>query len=223
MKLGLILTAAGLGARFGTPVPKVLERIHGRTVLEHSLLAFRPFEDIVTCVVTCPELFVSDYKTLLKEHSFPFSIKCIVGATTRAESVQKAFEELDPVDRVLIHDAARPCVSSTLIERVIDSLMVHDVVIPGLPVTDTIKRMDSNYVKETVDRSDLISVQTPQGFSCETLRSLYSTTSLSNITDESMLAEYSRIPIYSVPGERRNIKLTYPDDLDLVSFYCTAE
>jgi len=219
MTIGLILTAAGSGSRFLSDKPKLLETIQGLTILEHSLLAFKTIKSISSCVVTCPKEYLDEYDSLLKKHSFPFPVTCIFGDSTRGGSVKKAFETLEKTDVVLIHDAARPCVTTSLIERVIESLNINKVVIPGLPVTDTIKRLEHNVVTETVDRSRLVSVQTPQGFHRDTLDTLYFNAAVLEITDESILAENEGVSVLIVDGEKRNIKLTYPEDLELISFY----
>ena len=104
--------------------------------------------------------------------------------------MHNAFQQLDACKFVLIHDAARPNISQELINTIISELNTHKVVIPGIPVTDTIKKVSSKNIIETVDRNELVAVQTPQGFHYSDLQAAYkSIHDLSMITDEAGLME----------------------------------
>jgi len=213
--VGLVITAAGSGLRYSKTTPKLLEVVYGKTILEHSVLAFRTVSQISECIVTCPESYSDHYASLLLKHqaSLPFTLKCIEGGSTRMSSVKKAFFSLSKTKSVLIHDAARPNPGIELIQSVLSALISSEAVIPGLAVTDTIKKVKDEMVLETVDRRTLVAAQTPQGFSTSVLRSLYQLDVDVEITDESMLAEYGNVPIVVVPGNEDNIKLTHQKQL----------
>ena len=128
--------------------------------------------------------------------------------------MHNAFQQLDACKFVLIHDAARPNISQELINTIISELNTHKVVIPGIPVTDTIKKVSSKNIIETVDRNELVAVQTPQGFHYSDLQAAYkSIHDLSMITDEAGLMEQHGIFGRITEGEKENIKVTHPIDL----------
>eukprot|EP01037_Dinobryon_pediforme_P011184 gene11183-11265_t len=138
------------------------------------------------------------------------------GGATRQESVFKGLQALkiyEP-DLVLIHDAARPYISTTLIDRVIKALNHAKTCIPVISVTDTIKRIENNVVKETIERSTLRRVQTPQGFDFLTIFSLHQQFSdTPTFTDDALLCEFGGIPVHCIEGEEENIKITTTKDL----------
>jgi 2-C-methyl-D-erythritol 4-phosphate cytidylyltransferase len=114
-----------------------------------------------------------------------------------------------------VHDAARPLASNELFKRVIDAIATGaDGAVPAVPVVDTLKRVEDERVVATVDRDDLVAVQTPQAFRAALLRSAHE--SNSDATDDAALVELAGGTVVIVPGERTNLKLTVPDDLDLV-------
>ena len=136
------------------------------------------------------------------------------GGNTRAESVYLGFSQIPQASYVLIHDAARPNISQQLITDVIKGLANSPVIIPGINVTDTIKRVKNNTVVETIDRNELKAVQTPQGFHYEALQCAYKKISdRSKFTDEASLMEALIIDIKIVDGYWENLKITHPIDL----------
>lgn len=156
---------------------------------------------------------------------FPFVQSVAAGGETRSESVWRGLEVLPPhVDIVLVHDAARPLVSAPLIDRVIAAVEVTGAAVPGLPMPDTVKRVDSaGRVAATIPRTEtrgtqelvgLTAVQTPQGARVSLLRKAYAMAPASaEITDEASLLEAAGAPVQVVPGDPRNIKVTLEEDL----------
>lgn len=142
----------------------------------------------------------------------------IPGGERRRDSVEAGLAALPPgVDRVLVHDAARPLATSTLAAAVAARLDEGDVggVVPGVPVRDTVKQVDSSgLVVATVPRHELVAVQTPQGFIVAELVAAAKADN-SDVTDEAALLERAGVPVAVVPGEPGNIKITYPRDLML--------
>ncbi len=139
----------------------------------------------------------------------------IPGGSRRRDSVLSGIRALPAdADVVLIHDAARPLASPELAAAVKGRIERGDVdaVVPGLAVRDTIKRVAGEAVKATVDRSDLISAQTPQGFRISALRAAHAADP-SDATDDAALIERAGGTVVVIPGEPTNLKITYPDDL----------
>jgi 2-C-methyl-D-erythritol 4-phosphate cytidylyltransferase len=141
----------------------------------------------------------------------------VTGGDSRAASVQAALAEV-PREAlvVLVHDAARPLVGDDVIERVLASLGEgYDGAVPGLPVPDTLKRVDRGVVAETVERTDVVAVQTPQAFTAAALRTAFAG-ELGAATDCASLVEQTGGRVRVVDGDPRLLKVTTPDDLELV-------
>lgn len=141
----------------------------------------------------------------------------VPGGDRRRDSVASGLAAItDHTGFVLIHDAARPLITADLVRSVIDRLLIGDVagVVPAVPVRDTLKRISGDIVLETVDRSDLVAVQTPQGFDLETLRSAHAQVA-ADATDDASMVEAIGGTIAIVDGDHANLKVTYPEDLVL--------
>ncbi|GMQ86687.1 MAG: 2-C-methyl-D-erythritol 4-phosphate cytidylyltransferase [Acidimicrobiia bacterium] len=141
----------------------------------------------------------------------------VAGGERRIDSVSLGLEHVPPsVEFVLVHDAARPLTAPQLVGRVIDRLRVGDVagVVPVVPVADTLKHVAGDEVVETVDRSSLVAVQTPQGFRTDVLRKAHASVR-PDATDDAMLVEAIGGRVVTVAGDPGNLKVTYPEDLEL--------
>ncbi len=203
MKIALVITAAGESTRFGRP--KLFEDVAGRPLIYHTLKKFEHLA-LSQIVVTCRP---GDEERL--KNSITIRCKIVPGGKSRFESVRNAFEALEPADIVMIHDAARPNVSSELLDRLLEAAKFHSAVIPVIPVVDTIKWVENGQVKQTLPRDKLFCAQTPQLFHVDVLRRAY--VNPAEVTDEAALMERIGVPVHVVEGDRRNIKVTVPDDL----------
>ncbi len=212
-----VIAAAGSGQRMGGGMPrsKVLETIAGKTVIVRAIEPF--IERGIRCVVLVRESECADFESVLSKFS---GVSVQLGGRTRGESVWRGISYLRSAcalngdDTVLIHDGARCLISSALIDRVVEAAQRCGAAVPGLPVTDTLKELGSDdRVGATVDRSQLCAVQTPQGFRADLLIRAYSEGDFT-ATDDAGLVE--RIaPVSIVEGDRMNIKITYPEDIEL--------
>jgi 2-C-methyl-D-erythritol 4-phosphate cytidylyltransferase len=139
--------------------------------------------------------------------------RVIAGGPTRAASVRRGLVAVpESADVVVVHDAARPLASRELFRAVVDAVVAGaDGAIPGVAVVDTVKRVRAGCVVETLDRSDLVAVQTPQAFRAEVLRRAHDGDP--EATDDAGLLEALGSRVVVVPGEYHNLKLTSPDDL----------
>ncbi len=217
--INLIIPAAGTGNRFGGSLPKQFSLIDNKTILEHTLNAFRDC-NIAQCVVCIDKKFKGTVETICKR--IPYSIKVVEGGTSRAESVKKGLENCLDVPFTLIHDAARPCVGKDLIFRVISELRQSKAVIPYISITDTVKEIKGNSIVQTIDRSSLAAVQTPQGFHTAMLKKAYKGQDISHFTDEASLLEALGEPIVGIKGEASNIKVTVSSDKYLANYWITG-
>ena len=219
----VIIPAGGRGSRYSKTTNKLNETIHKQSVLEHSLDPFLKTDQITGIIIAYPKDQLKHYEPIQKTHQK--KVQLTIGGNTRAESVFNGFTALPSnCTQVLIHDAARPNPSLALIQAVISALQDHPVVIPGLPLTDTIKMVSNNHIQKTISRDSLVAVQTPQGFNANTLKKAYqNTTNIESFTDESALLEANGVYGVIVPGEKRNIKITHQHDLELMTHYLSNE
>ncbi len=199
----MIVVAAGQGRRFGQP--KQFAVLGGRPVIEWSLDASRSVARGVVAVV--PESFLGSPGIGMGAD------RTIAGGPTRASSVRRGLAAVpDNADVIVVHDAARPLASRELFRAVVEAVVAGaDGAVPGLAVADTVKRVHGGRVVETLDRNELVAVQTPQAFRAEALRRAH--TRAPEATDDASLLEALGLNVVVVPGEYHNLKLTSPDDL----------
>ena len=210
----MVLVAAGEGRRLGSDRPKAFVALGGRPLLAESLERLDRSDWIDSIVIVAPAGW-EEPTILLAEELVASKVGAVVtGGATRAESVRAGLEEV-AVDAIaiIVHDAARPLVDDSVLERVLAPLAEGWAgVVPGLPVADTVKRVAEDVVTGTIDRADLVTVQTPQAFPAETLRAAYSG-DLEGATDCASLVERAGGRIRIVEGDPRLLKVTTPDDL----------
>jgi 2-C-methyl-D-erythritol 4-phosphate cytidylyltransferase/2-C-methyl-D-erythritol 2,4-cyclodiphosphate synthase len=211
--VGAIIVAAGRGDRMGSPVPKQLLDLGGRTMLQRSVATFDRHPAVSQIVVVLPSELVERGGDLVGPTSRPCVV--VAGGPRRQDSVVQGVGVLRAdVDVVLVHDAARPFADSSLIDRVVDAVGRVGAAIPAIGVRDTVKRSASAGLLETIPRNELWLAQTPQGFRRDLLeRAMGAARGEAIVTDESMLMERMGQPVAIVPGDERNIKVTTPDDL----------
>ncbi len=185
-------------------------------LLAESLRRLDESQWIDQVVVVAPPGWVEPAILLAEELGCSKCAACIEGGATRSESVRLGLAEVGPdATAVLVHDAARPLVSEFVIQRVLTALGEGwDGAVPALPIPDTIKRVERERVVETVERGDLVAVQTPQAFVADVLRRAVAG---GDATDCSSLVERAGGRIRWVQGDTRLLKVTTPSDLELVS------
>lgn len=222
MSVGAVLVAAGKGERLGVDRPKAFANLGGRPLLAESLERLEASEWVEHMVIVAPRGWEEPAVLLAEELTAGKVVACVPGGRTRAESVRAGVREVpDGASVILVHDAARPIVPPDLIERLLDALGEGwDGAVPALALTDTVKRARDDAVVETVDRSDLYAVQTPQAFIAGVLRRALDGP-LEQATDCSGLVEAVGGRIRVVEGDTRLIKVTTPIDLALVEALLT--
>ncbi len=212
---GLIIPAAGKGLRFGKKA-KVLTMIQGLPLIIHTCRRFELFQEFKACVIATDPESRDEVAQALKLAKIQLPYIVIEGGASRYESVRKAVDQLRNIDKVCIHDAARPNCPLHLIQSLIAASKNHAAVIPGVPVVNTIKRVHNGIVVETPTRAELVAVQTPQIFDYTLLKKAYQHPDLREITDESMLIEALGEPVHVIPGAPENIKVTHPNDIPFI-------
>ena len=213
-----IVPAAGRGTRLGPGPPKALRDLAGVPMLVYAARALAAARLVDRVVVAAPPDEVAAVSTLLASAVLA-DVLVVAGGATRRESVARALAALGPdVDVVLVHDAARPLAPPDLADRVAAAVQAGaDAVVPGLPVTDTVKRVGvDGVVVQTLDRAALRAVQTPQGFARRVLAQAHAEgAGVDTATDDAELVERLGWPVRVVTGSEEAFKVTRPLDLVL--------
>lgn len=225
MFVSAIIAAGGRGQRYGASVPKQLLIVGGVPVLQRSVELLLSHPDVDEVVVALPAELVAEPPPYLRASAKPLRI--VAGGARRQDSVRQAFAAVsDQADLIVIHDAARPFASASLIARTIVAASESGAAVAALPARDTVKRskgVGPFFVRETVPRDTVYLAQTPQVF---TRRVLHDALSLAehgeDATDEATLAERAGHPVRLVDGEQTNIKITTPEDLPVMDAIARA-
>lgn len=215
--LGIVVVAAGSGARLGGAEPKAFVALRGVPILERALRGVFDSVEPAQVVVVAPESHLKAARTISARVAGAASdaVTVVAGGATRQDSVAAGLAALSTeIDTVLVHDAARALTPPALIDRVARAVRTTGGgVIPALPVTDTIKRVGPDAaVLGTVDRSDLVHVQTPQGFPRADLDAAYASATQEHTDDAALFAAHGG-PVTVVEGEARAFKITTAWDL----------
>ena len=214
MRASGIILAAGRSERFGED--KIFAELQGLPVLLHSVRAFLVAEVVEEIVVVARPGTEFRVAMLLQDLDFP--IRVVTGGQRRRDS-SLAGVEAACGEFVLIHDAARPLVSPELIKRVLASAEAHGAAVPVLPMVDTLRYVETGFLKpEVLPRAGLVAMQTPQGFRRDLLLPALKECD-EDLPDDAAALLSRGIPVAAVPGDRRNLKLTYPEDLALAQLF----
>jgi 2-C-methyl-D-erythritol 4-phosphate cytidylyltransferase len=219
-----VVVAAGRGDRLGLERPKAFANLGGRPLLAESLERLEGSDWVDSIVVVAPEEWEEPSILLAEEIGAGKVTACVAGGATRAESVRAGIAEIGAEALVvLVHDAARPLLVAEVVERVLAPLGEGwDGAVPALPVADTLKRAgDDGTVLETVDRTGLHAVQTPQAFLAAVLREALAG-DLAEASDCAALVERRGGRVRVVEGDRRLLKVTTQADLDFVETLLSA-
>ena len=214
-QVAAVVVAAGQGLRAGGEIPKQFRRIAGETLLERALSAFAEAPDVT---FVQPVIRPDDVDLVRRLTSGMNVLEPVAGGATRQASVRAGLEALVACtpDIVLVHDAARPFASASLITCAIAAAEKTGAAIPALPVTDTVKRIDSTgTIEATLDRNSIRLVQTPQAFAFPALFDAHRRAlaqGRNDFTDDAALAEWAGIKVSVFAGEPGNIKFTTPED-----------
>lgn len=214
-----VIVAAGSGTRMNLKASKQFIKLDNIPVLAHTLIAFEKAEQIDEIIIVTRESDMNTVDSLIDEYSITKAVEVTIGGDTRQQSVKNGLSKIKG-DLVLIHDGARPFITPEQINSVAEALYEADAAALGIPVKDTLKKVDENKVIQgTCDRSSLYSIQTPQGFKSSIITLAHKNSEKSGIraTDDCALCEAIGIKIKIIEGSASNIKITTPDDLEVAS------
>lgn len=221
--LPVVIVAAGNSSRMQGKDKQELMLL-GLPVLARTLKTFEQSGKISEIIVVTKEEKISGIYSLAKKYGITKLSSVVVGGSCREESVKNGLNTIKDYKKALVHDGARPLVSLEVIERVVAALETEDCVVPGIKVKDTIKRVDANgYTTETLNREELISVQTPQGVNIDKFLKIAENLTLDKFTDDASVLESADIRVKIVEGDQKNIKITTMEDIFLAESYLRGE
>ncbi len=214
----LIITAGGIGKRFGKPYPKQLEKIGDKTIIELTLSFFNKIKPEF-CVLTYPKGFEKEFGFLKEKAEFPLFL--IEGGEERFYSVKKGFEFLkEKADKnlpVLIHDGVRPFLKVEVVKEIIEKTRKKGAAVPYIPIAGTIRRVKNNEFYQTVDRTDISVITTPQGAMLDIFDKCFSKADKPYTDESTMLSDFGITP-FAVKDWYFNIKITRMEDIEIADF-----
>jgi 2-C-methyl-D-erythritol 4-phosphate cytidylyltransferase len=234
MKVAVILPAAGLGIRMGRQSPeragvsrKQFMLLDGAPILLHTIRKIVSTPAVSEIFIALRKEDFAWVETMLAAERPSKPVILVEGGDTRQQSVQNALARLAPdVDLVAVHDAVRPFIGPSIIERTIQEAAASGAAIVGIVPVDTVKQVRRNKIHGTLSRDRLVLAQTPQVFKHELLKRAFAQAAADGFvgTDESSLVErLEQVEVSVVEGSDRNIKITKPSDMDLARLFLAEE
>jgi len=213
--VAVVIPAGGVGRRLGRRTPKQFLALGGAPILAATVRHFARHPRVNRIVVAAPAAQVERTRRLLgRIRGAPITV--VVGGGTRQESVSRGLAAVwTDSALVLVHDAVRPFITRALIDAVLGAARTTGAAICALPITETVKRVAGGLVEGTLDRSELVTVQTPQAFRADLLREAHDKARRDGFTgtDDAMLVERLGQSVRVVPGLAENVKITTSVDL----------
>ncbi|HLH00155.1 MAG TPA: 2-C-methyl-D-erythritol 4-phosphate cytidylyltransferase [Bryobacteraceae bacterium] len=234
MRVSVILPAAGLGTRMGRTAPekagtsrKQFMLLEGSPILLHTIRKFVDTPEVVEIVVALRGDDIGWVGDLLAAERFGKPVRLVEGGDTRQQSVENALAALGSgTDLVAVHDAVRPFIEPSVLEKVFAEAAETGAAIVGIVPVDTVKQVHRNKIRQTIPRERLVLAQTPQVFRFELLKKAFAQAREDNFTgtDESSLVErLDQVEVSVVMGSDRNLKITKPSDMDLARLFLAEE
>ncbi|SOD12290.1 2-C-methyl-D-erythritol 4-phosphate cytidylyltransferase [Pedobacter xixiisoli] len=217
MKFYAIIVAGGSGKRMQTTIAKQFLLLNNKPVMMHTLQAFYLSEVQPEIILVLSKNDHEYWKDLCLKYNFDIPHTLVEGGKERFHSVRNGLMTIKEDGVVAIHDAVRPVVSSSLITHSFKDALEIGNAIPCIKPSDSVRQLDDNSSK-IIDRDKLVLIQTPQTFDLGQLRIAYQQSFSATFTDDASVVEAAGFPINLIEGNRNNIKVTYPEDLELASF-----
>ncbi len=210
-----IIVAGGSGTRMQADVPKQFLLLEGRPVLMYSMECLHRVGAEITVVL--PDYEQSHWQSLINEHNFNVPHKIAAGGLTRNRSVFNGLQTIEDREAlVAVHDAARPLLKPELAEKLFELAVHRGNAIPVIPVRESLRRINSTENK-AVNRAEIFAVQTPQVFKVDLLKDAFIRNNDTTFTDEASLIDAVGFTVFSIQGDRHNIKITFPEDILVAS------
>jgi len=217
MKKYILIMAGGKGERFGAETPKQFALLNNKPMMMHTMEAFAHLEDSEIILVLAEHLHET-WKNLCKQYTFHVPHSLVAGGPTRFHSVLAGLQLITNPSLVAIHDAARPLVSSQLIDSCFKVAETKSCAIPVIPINDSIRYVSGPHNK-AIDRTQYRAVQTPQIFKSNLILQAYRQSYDEKFTDDASVLGSLGYPVILTQGEVENMKITYPMDLQIAALY----
>ena len=224
MSAGAVIVAAGASTRMGDAGDKTLADVGGEPLIARTVDAFERCDAVTAIVLVVSERNLDAIAGLREDKGWQKTMPPLVGGARRQDSVRAGLQALPTdCDWVLVHDGARPFVTSRMIEEGLAAAAATGAAIAVVPAFDTVKRVgEGGRVVETLDRSELAMVQTPQVFRRDVLERAHSEV-LDNVTDDAAMLERTGVEVRTFAGARSNMKITTPEDLALAEAMVSSD
>ncbi len=213
MKVNAIITAGGTSSRFGNK-NKLLEQINGCEVIKYTVDAFN-YANVDEIIICANLSIMEDLKNLFKDYE---KVSLVEGGQTRQQSVCNGLKA-DRCDYVLIHDGARPVITTELINICVEMVKETKALSVMTKTIDTIKEVEHGKIVRTIDRAKLYNTQTPQAFEYDLILNAHMRFAGRNFTDDSGMVEAMGRDVYVIDGSYKNIKITTLNDIELAKIY----
>lgn len=213
-----LIVAGGSGNRMQKAVPKQFIEIAGKPLLMHTFEAFLRFDSGIEFILVLPEHETGRWAELCKTYQFSVSHTLACGGANRFHSVKNGLDKITDDGIVFIHDGVRPLVSEQTLKNCLETASDKGNALPVISASESIRWIDGEASK-AVDRSKYFLVQTPQTFRVNEIKKAYRQAYSEAFTDDASVLESTGSKIYPVQGNRENIKVTFPDDLEIASVY----
>lgn len=217
-KIALIV-AGGSGTRMGNQLPKQFLDVAGKPLLMHTLELFHRYDPAIALFLVLPEAHHALWRDLCRHHGFTLPHRVVSGGDTRFQSVKNGLSVIPGEGIVFIHDGVRPLVSPETLTRCLETANACGNAIPVLPVSESVRQCDEEFTKggpsHPIDRSRLVLIQTPQTFLIPLIKKAYQQQESPEFTDDASVLEKTGETIRLVDGNRENIKITWPPDLQI--------
>lgn len=213
-----IITAGGSSSRYGD-TNKLLEKVHDKEIIKHTVEAFLAVDEISEIVICAHLSIINQLNDIFSDNN---KIRIIEGGKTRQQSVFNGLFALQNCDYVLIHDGARPMITPEVIKIAIQTVQAQKALTVAAKTIDTIKQVDENLkIVKTLERAGLWNTQTPQAFEYNLIKSAHEKLAGENFTDDAGMLEHLGYDVYILEGDYKNIKITTKSDIEVAKAYLT--
>ncbi|RZL17289.1 MAG: 2-C-methyl-D-erythritol 4-phosphate cytidylyltransferase [Pedobacter sp.] len=210
MKYFAIIVAGGSGKRMSDTVPKQFLLLNGEPLLFHSIRTFYNCAQKPEIIVVTDPAHSRQWDLLCAEYDFTIPHTMVDGGKERFHSVKNGLESIKENGIVAVHDGARPLLTTALAEHAFRSAELYGSAVPAVKPADSLR-----FNNKPIDRNLIYLIQTPQAFDVKSLKLAYNRDHAPELTDDATVAEANGITVQLIEGERNNIKITWPADLEL--------
>ena len=218
MKKVALIVAGGSGTRMGKTIPKQFVEIAGKPILMLTIEAFYKYDPKIDIILVLPEDQIESWKQLCEKFNFTINHTIATGGKTRFQSVKNGLAFVPKAGIIFIHDGVRPFVSARTLNNCFNCALENGNAIPVIQVSESLRKLEDGNSR-AVNRDSYKLVQTPQTFQIDKIRKAYQQKEDSFFTDDASVLEANGEKIYLVEGNRENMKITYPEDIQLAETF----